>query len=358
MYQCLCINTVDGCYLTDVGADASLPETLAAELHCHLTAHSVLLTDLLKSFLPNNQPVNYWSVAAQPMGTVPILKTLPRPHPLLSFTPSFPTDRLAHAINWNLHGMTHIQYSSGQQQQGKWQRCWAWLIKALQWFSMAVGGGGYTGCRKVHTEASIPATENWDTYLPIRTTTHEPGGSSIRGSTNHYRYITHTHTQHHVRSTTNSWIFSEGERGGLGVLTLRQEGPTNNQDGRCIDRLHLLNVRVHASVSFNCDAIDSKFAVICLKWNARNFWLAEEIRTTKAWINNAILLWTVHQSEHARPRANTCMRYHTQQILPWTASHCIWKAVITEKCKWYVNTLLCRAFYRVREWLEVQKVNN
>lgn len=53
------MSTVDGCYLTDVGADASLPETLTAELHCHLTAHSVLLTDLLKSFLPNNQPVNY-----------------------------------------------------------------------------------------------------------------------------------------------------------------------------------------------------------------------------------------------------------------------------------------------------------
>lgn len=47
------------CYLTDVGADASLPEALTAELHCHLTAHRVLLTDLLKSFLPNNQPVNY-----------------------------------------------------------------------------------------------------------------------------------------------------------------------------------------------------------------------------------------------------------------------------------------------------------
>lgn len=61
--QCLQVhthtNTVNGCYLTDVGADASLPEALTAELHCHLTAHGVLLTDLLKGFLPNNQPVNY-----------------------------------------------------------------------------------------------------------------------------------------------------------------------------------------------------------------------------------------------------------------------------------------------------------
>ena len=61
-------NTVNGCYLTDVGADASLPEALTAELHCHLTAHGVLLTDLLKGFLPNNQPVNYWSTGAQPSG--------------------------------------------------------------------------------------------------------------------------------------------------------------------------------------------------------------------------------------------------------------------------------------------------
>lgn len=53
------MHSADGWYLTDVGADASLPEALAAELHCHLTAHGVLLTDLLKSFLQNNQPVNY-----------------------------------------------------------------------------------------------------------------------------------------------------------------------------------------------------------------------------------------------------------------------------------------------------------
>lgn len=47
-------------YLTDVGADASLPEALAAQLHCHLTAHRVLLPDLLKSFLPKQQAaVNY-----------------------------------------------------------------------------------------------------------------------------------------------------------------------------------------------------------------------------------------------------------------------------------------------------------
>lgn len=80
--QCLCMRTADGCYLTDVGADAGLPEALTAELHCHLTAHSVLLTDLLKSFLPNNQSVNYWSAGAQPSGTAPILKTPPHPHPL------------------------------------------------------------------------------------------------------------------------------------------------------------------------------------------------------------------------------------------------------------------------------------
>lgn len=59
MIACVRGAWVDGCYLTDVGSDASLPEALAAELHRHLTAHGVLLTDLLKSFLPNNQPVNY-----------------------------------------------------------------------------------------------------------------------------------------------------------------------------------------------------------------------------------------------------------------------------------------------------------
>lgn len=52
-------STVGRCYLTDVGADACLPEALAAELHCHLSTHRVLLTDLLKCLLPNNQPVNY-----------------------------------------------------------------------------------------------------------------------------------------------------------------------------------------------------------------------------------------------------------------------------------------------------------
>lgn len=50
---------VGGRYLTDVGADAGLPEALAAELHRHLSTHRVLLTDLLKCLLPNNQPVNY-----------------------------------------------------------------------------------------------------------------------------------------------------------------------------------------------------------------------------------------------------------------------------------------------------------
>lgn len=47
------------CYLTDVGADARLPEALAAELHRHLSTHRVLLTDLLKCLLPNNHAVNY-----------------------------------------------------------------------------------------------------------------------------------------------------------------------------------------------------------------------------------------------------------------------------------------------------------
>lgn len=83
--QCLQVhthtNTVNGCYLTDVGADASLPEALTAELHCHLTAHGVLLTDLLKGFLPNNQPVNYWSAGAQPSGD----SSHPhKPHPALT----------------------------------------------------------------------------------------------------------------------------------------------------------------------------------------------------------------------------------------------------------------------------------
>lgn len=55
----MCMHTIEWRYLTDVGADASLPEALTAELHCDLSAHRVLLTDLLKSFLPNNQPVNY-----------------------------------------------------------------------------------------------------------------------------------------------------------------------------------------------------------------------------------------------------------------------------------------------------------
>lgn len=74
-------NRVNGCYLTDVGADASLPEALTAELHCHLTAHGVLLTDLLKGFLPNNQPVNYWSAGAQPSGD----SSHPhKPHPALT----------------------------------------------------------------------------------------------------------------------------------------------------------------------------------------------------------------------------------------------------------------------------------
>lgn len=50
--ECQCTNP---CYLTDVRADAGLPESLAAELHCHLAAHGVLLTDLLKSFLPNKE---------------------------------------------------------------------------------------------------------------------------------------------------------------------------------------------------------------------------------------------------------------------------------------------------------------
>lgn len=61
------------------------------------------------------------------------------------------------------------------------------------------------------------------------------------------------------------------------------------------------NVCAH-SLSWEVSTVP-ELAVICLKWNARNFWLAEEIRTTKAWINNAILLWTAHQSEQARPRA-------------------------------------------------------
>lgn len=50
---------VGRCYLTDVGADARLPEALAAELHRHLSTHRVLLTDLLKCLLPNNHAVNY-----------------------------------------------------------------------------------------------------------------------------------------------------------------------------------------------------------------------------------------------------------------------------------------------------------
>lgn len=46
-------------YLADVGADAGFPEALAAELHRHLAPHGVLLTDLLKSFLPNEQQDNH-----------------------------------------------------------------------------------------------------------------------------------------------------------------------------------------------------------------------------------------------------------------------------------------------------------
>ena len=188
MCRCVCMRTVDGCYLTDVGADASLPEALTAELHCHLTAHSVLLADLLKSFLPNNQPVNYWSAGAQPTGTARILDTPPRPHPF----PALPADTLAHAINWNLHGTTSTRYSSGQELQGKWQLCWSWLIEALPWVSMVVGsgGGGGRGCRRA--EASVPATQCRGTCLPIKRTTQEPGGCSISSSSRIQNRSTHT----------------------------------------------------------------------------------------------------------------------------------------------------------------------
>lgn len=192
------------CYLTDVGADASLPETLTAELHCHLTAHSVLLTDLLKSFLPNNQPVNHWSTGAQPTGTARILKTPPSHPPFLSLMLS-QKDRPAQAIKWNK--LTHTEHSSGQKQQGKWWPCWSWLIEALQWVSMAAG----SGCGKVDTEAQVPANKSWSTCLPIRTTTPELRGTSMSHSRIHYRNTkTHTHIQHHVSITWYNWKFIEG----------------------------------------------------------------------------------------------------------------------------------------------------
>lgn len=31
--------------------------------------------------------------------------------------------------------------------------------------------------------------------------------------------------------------------------------------------------------------------------------------------------------------AHKCMCNHTHTHFPWTANHCIWKAVITEKCE-------------------------
>lgn len=155
----VCMPAFDGCYLTDVGADASLPEALTAELHCHLTAHSVLLTDLLKSFLPNNQASQlliHWSTAYRDSSH--LQKKNPHPTPIL-FLLSLPTDRLAHAINWNDCGLTHTQYSSGQKQQGKWQLCWLWLIEALHWVSTAVASReGAPGCNMADAVASDAAS--------------------------------------------------------------------------------------------------------------------------------------------------------------------------------------------------------
>ena len=48
--------SISPAYLTEVRADASLPEALAAELHGHLPAHGVLLADLLKGFLIKQHP--------------------------------------------------------------------------------------------------------------------------------------------------------------------------------------------------------------------------------------------------------------------------------------------------------------
>lgn len=168
---------------------------------------------------------------------------------------------------------------------------------------MAVGSGGCgaPGCKKADDEASVAATKSWGTCLPIRPTTPEPRGTSISNTRNHYRHTNRQTCQPYSRFSRVKGEFESEIR-----------GPTNNnQDGRRIDRQHLLNVRAHAFHSAETLSTLSELAVICLKWNARNFRLAEEIRTTKAWINNAILLWTVHQSEHRHPRAQVHVQPHT-----------------------------------------------
>lgn len=53
---------------------------------------------------------------------------------------------------------------------------------------------------------------------------------------------------------------------------------------------------------------------------------------------------TLPRARRTRTRNHT--HTHRQRILPWTASHCIWKAVITAKCEWYVNSLLRGGFLR------------
>lgn len=160
MCRCLWVRKVDGCYLTDIGADASLPETLTAELHCHLTAHSVLLTDLLKSFLPNNQPVNYWSTGAQPTGTVRILKTPPSRPPffLLCSTKQIGT----------CNKMKHTDTHRVEQRTEATGEVTALLVLA-NW-GTAMGQHG-CGCREADTGASVPVTTSQGTWLPIRTPT-------------------------------------------------------------------------------------------------------------------------------------------------------------------------------------------
>lgn len=194
---------------------------------------------------------------------------------------------------------------------------------------------------KADDEASVAATKSWGTCLPIRPTTPEPRGTSISNTRNHYRHTNRQTCQPYSRFSRVKGEFESEIR-----------GPTNNnQDGRRIDRQHLLNVRAHA---FSRDAIDSELAVICLKWNARNFRLAEEIRTTKAWINNAILLWTVHQSEHRHPRAQVHVQPHTHTLSMDS------QPLYMESSNHREVRMICKCFiFAGRKFeREAQKVNN
>lgn len=173
------------CYLTDVGADAGLPEALTAELHCHLAAHGVLLTDLLKSFLPNNQQVNYWSAAAFGDCSHPQNPSLTSPN----------------REGWQMQHSDINTVALWTGATGHWQLCWPRLIETLLWVSMAVGSGG--GGRLIWRRQAQSLRANAPA-CPLGPSLKSRSSSCSRRRRNHYRHT------HHVRPTANNWKLSSG----------------------------------------------------------------------------------------------------------------------------------------------------